>query len=89
MTTASVYTMPWRVSIGFACALKSKGSLFALMLPFRTFNIHGTFPRFFMVENGVLQTKGRIGELLFTERFLGKLKTVLLCAANTHLDPLF
>ncbi len=65
MTTASVYTMPWRVSIGFACALKSKGSLFALMLPLRSFNIHGAFPRFFMVENGssdfksVLQTKGK------------------------------
>ncbi len=78
MTTASVYIMPWSVSIGFKCrfcqhwcpALWNLKVLYlALMVLFRTFNIHGTFPWFFMVEKGssdfknVFQTKEKMGLL--------------------------
>jgi len=39
---------------------KNKGSLLASMVPWGTFNIHGTFPlvkRFFIVEKGSLDYK--------------------------------
>ncbi len=83
-------------------SLENKGSLLASMVPWRTLNIHGTFPfhkKFFIVEKKVLYIIKMFFTLrnkwffeeLFTERFFEEPKMVLLwhCCENPLLEPVF